>query len=248
MLTCTKQIILHKPGPNDAMNKRLITILPALLLSYTGARYEHLQTWQDVTMPSSIIGGIKGRTMPLLHTALRLDIDSAKHEQQDLIGVKLDKAKCFDRLAPSITCALFLALGIPKGLVNLFAKMYRGLRRHLCYKGWMNPKHTTASNGVAQGCSLSLVAVNVHTKVWIHFLEHLPEVTVKAYVDDAYLWCKIHNLAVLSQAVQVTKLWDQLIGQKLNDAKSTVWGTSTEARKAMTEAFPEMTLANLYLQ
>ena len=62
---------------------------------------------------SSIIGGIKGRTMPLLHTALRLDIDTAQHADQDLIGVKLDKAKCFDRIVPSITCALFLVLGLP---------------------------------------------------------------------------------------------------------------------------------------
>ena len=69
------------------MNKRLITIIPALLLAYTGARYEQLQSWQEATMSSSIIGGIKGRTMPLLHTALRLDIDTALHAGQDLIGV-----------------------------------------------------------------------------------------------------------------------------------------------------------------
>ena len=225
------------------MNKRLITIIPALLLAYTGARYEQLQSWQEATMPSSIIGGIKGRTMPLLHTALRLDIDTALHAGQDLIGVKLDKAKCFDRIVPSITCALFLALGLPKGFVNIFAKMYRGFRRHLCYKGWMNPHHTTAANGVAQGCSLSLIAINVHTKVWIHMLECLPEITVKAYIDDAYLWTRIHNIALLSQAVQATRLWDMLIGQKLNDGKSIVWGTSTSARQAARDTFPEMKLA-----
>ena len=38
-----KQIILNKPFPAEAMSKRLITILPALLLCYTGARYEQLQ-------------------------------------------------------------------------------------------------------------------------------------------------------------------------------------------------------------
>ena len=83
MLTCTKQIILHKPRPADAMNKRLITILPALLLSYTGARYMQLQVWQERTMPKEIVGGIKGRTMPQLHTALRLDIDEARAFRHD---------------------------------------------------------------------------------------------------------------------------------------------------------------------
>ena len=243
MLTCTKQIILHKPGPSEAMNKRLITILPALLLAYTGARYEQLQSWQQQTMPLNIVGGIKHRTMPMLHTALRLDLDQAKAEDQGLVGVKLDKAKCFDRIIPSHASALFLAFGLPKGLVNVFTKLYRGLHRHLCYKGWIQTTSTTAANGVAQGCSLSLIAINVHTKVWVHLLDHLPNITVKAYIDDAYLWCRIQNLAVLDQAIQVTKLWDSLNGQKLNDTKSIIWGSTTQARKQIQTVFPQMQLA-----
>lgn len=113
------------------MNKRLISILPALVLSYTGARYEQLQTWQRQTMPEGVIGGVKGRTMPQLHTALRLDIDTANHHDQGLIGIILDKAKCFDRIIPSHTCALMLAFGLPKGLVNTFAELYKGLHRHI---------------------------------------------------------------------------------------------------------------------
>ena len=133
------------------MNKRLIAILPALILSYTGARYEPLQEWQQQTMPPAIIGGIKGRTMPLLHATLRLGIDTAKQQKQGLVGVKLNKAKCFDRILPQYTAALFLAFGLPIGFVTLFTKLYKGIHRHLCYKGWMNTSPTTASNGVAQG-------------------------------------------------------------------------------------------------
>lgn len=162
------------------MNKRLITILPALRLAYTGARYEQLQAWQQLTMPPCIVGGIRGRTMPMLHTALRLDIDEAAVQQQELVGIKPDKAKCFDRIIPSHTCALFLAFGLPKGFVNLFSKIYKGLHRHMCYKGWMSPTATTASNGVAQGRSLSLIAVNVQTKVWAHLLQHLPDISMRA--------------------------------------------------------------------
>ena len=246
MLTCTKQVLLNKPGPSEAMNKRIITILPALLLAYTGARYEQLQEWQQITMPASIIGGIKHRTMPMLHTAMRLDIDQAKAQGQGLVGVKLDKAKCFDRIIPSHASALFLAFGLPKGLVNMFTKIYKGLHRHLCYKGWTNPTSTTASNGFAQGCSLSLIAINVHTKVWVHMLDHLPAITTKAYVDDAYLWCHIQNIAVLDKAIQVTKLWDALNGQRLNDGKSTVWGTNRKARKAIQTLFPQMQLAFVF--
>ena len=208
------------------MNKRLITILPALLLAYTGTRFEQLQTWQIASMPSCIIGGVKGRTMPSLHTALRLEIDHARESQHHLVGIKLDKAKCFDRLIPAFTAALFLAFGLPAFIVSVFHRMYTGLKTHIAYKGWVSPVPTTAANGVVQGCSLSLIAINVHTKVWVHTLELLPEISMRAFVDDAYLWCRVQNLATLSQAIHVTRLWDELNGQQLNDSKSSVWGTS----------------------
>ena len=210
------------------MNKRLITISPALLLSYTGARFEQLQAWQMATMPSCIIGGVKGRTMPSLHTALRLEIDTARTNKQDLVGIKLDKAKCFDRLIPDFTAALFLAFGLPQFFVGLFHRIYSGLRRHLAYKGWISPTSTTAPNGVVQGCSQSLI----------------PAISVRAFVDDAYLWCHLQNIAILSRAVQVTRLWDELNGQKLNDGKSSIWGTSRSARKILVNTFQGMKLVH----
>ena len=195
------------------MNKRLITILPALWLSYTGARFEQLQTWQIVSMPNCIIGGVKGRTMPELHTALRLDIDVARDRKQELIGIKLDKAKCFDRLIPAFTASLFLAFGLPAFFVSVFLRMYDSLRRHIAYKGWINPISTTAPNGVVQGCSISLIAVNVHTKVWVHLLELLPDLSMRAFVDDAYIWCHLQRIDVLSRAIELTRLWDELNGR-----------------------------------
>ena len=243
-LTCSKQVILNKPGPSSAMNKRLITILPALWLSYTGARFEQLQTWQIVSMPNCIIGGVKGRTMPELHTALRLDIDVARDRKQELIGIKLDKAKCFDRLIPAFTASLFLAFGLPAFFVSVFLRMYDSLRRHIAYKGWINPISTTAPNGVVQGCSISLIAVNVHTKVWVHLLELLPDLSMRAFVDDAYIWCHLQRIDVLSRAIELTRLWDEINGQKLNDSKSSIWGTTGTARKAVACAFPDMKLVH----
>ena len=53
-LVCAKQMNLNKPGPATPLNKRLITVLPALLLAYTGTRFSQLQKWQAAVMPSSI--------------------------------------------------------------------------------------------------------------------------------------------------------------------------------------------------
>ena len=67
--------------------------------------------------------------MAAVSDGIRLDIDSAKVDGAHLVGIKLDQSKCFDRIVPSITAALMLALGLPKGLVNMFTMMYNGLKK-----------------------------------------------------------------------------------------------------------------------
>lgn len=154
-----------------------------------------------------------------------------------LTGIKLDKAKAFDRVVPQFAAVLFLAFGIPKGVATVFVKMYEGLHRHLSYRSWSSP-NATASNGVCQGCSMSLLAINVCNKVWRHLLDHLPEIFVRAYIDDSYLWCKLQHSAVLAKAVELTRIWDLLSGQKLNEGKSSIWGTDTRAKKTLQYNFP----------
>ena len=138
---------------------------------------------------------------------------------------------------------LMLTYGVPRGIVAFFTKIYDGLHRHLSYKSWIAPVATTPANGVAQGCSLSLIAINVYMKTWCHLLEFLPEVTTKAFIDDSYLWARLSNAHVLQHAVAVTKMWDELSGQRLNDDKSTIWGTTHAARKKIKHMFPNMKLA-----
>ena len=242
ILATTKQQILNKNGQSEPLQKRLITLLPALFLAYTGTRFKQLQSWQQTIMPNQMLGAIKNRHMTTIPTTLRLQIDEAHADGFDLVGLKLDKAKCFDRILPNVTAALFLAFGLPKTITNVFVKFYQSLKRHLAYKGWASPRPTTACNGVAQGCSMSLVAINVHMKVWISLLEHLPTISVRAFIDDAYLWSRLQNIADLETAIKITQTWDLLCGQLLNGHKSIAWGTSTAARKAMRMSFPSMQL------
>ena len=242
-LVCARQMILNKNGSSCPMQKRLITVLPIVLLAYTGCRFRHLKTWQMESMPPSLQGGISKRRMEAVHTHMKLSIDQAITSKQPLIGVKLDKAKCFDRVIPSYAAALMLSYGVPKSIVTFFTKIYNGLHRHLSYKSWISPTATTPANGVAQGCSMSLIAINVYMKTWCHLLEFLPEVTTKAFIDDSYLWAHLSNAHVLERAVAVTKMWDEISGQLLNDEKSTIWGTTRNARKVVKKMFPTMKLA-----
>lgn len=239
ILTTAKQSILDKCGDDSPMQKRLLSILPVFILSYTSLRFAQLKEWQAQVMPAQLHGAIKGRNLSNVHSRIRLEIDSAKSSEQAIVGLKLDKAKCFDRVVPLIACALMLGLGIPLSLIRFFAAMYSQLRRHLFYKSWASPLHTTCPNGIIQGCSLSLIAINCHMAVWAKMMETM-KVPCAAFVDDSYLWDSAGQVERLQTAVYATQLWDELVGQKSNDHKSHVWASHPKARSLAYAAFPNM--------
>ena len=241
-LVFAKQVILNKPGPASATNKRLITVLPPLLLAYTGARYAQLQQWQQQAFPSAIIGGVKHRAMSNLSNEVRLELDSANLDGDTVVGIKLDKSKAFDRIIPQFAACLFVAFGIPIHVVSIFLRMYQGMHKHLAFRSWTSPVAVTHANGVAQGCSFSILAMNAYNKVWYHLVENLPGIAVRAYIDDAYLWCRIIDLHHLKTAVQLTGVWDALVGQKLNAGKSSLWSNNAHGRKHLKAMFADFVI------
>ena len=241
-LTLAKQIILDKGSEDVPLSKRLISLLSVLLLSYTGLRFRQLQVWQNQCLPMQLYGGIKNRHMSSVFTQMQLQIDSSIVEKQNLIGLKLDKSKCFDRLVPSIVASLFVAFGLPIGLTKFFLQIYQGLKRYMCYKQWISTRPTTAPNGLVQGCSLSLLAINLQMSVWIIMLQKLPQIQAAAFVDDSYLWTKAVHLDLLQQAVAITNEWDEVVGQSLNMKKCQIWATCSKERSRLRECFPTMKL------
>ena len=237
-LTCAKQVLLNKNGLAEPMHKRIITIMPALTLAYTGTRFRQLQSWQAYALPKTILGAVSGRSMATIATSIRLDIDHADVHDDAVVGIKLDKSKCFDRINPDYAATLFLTFGIPSGIIAFFLKVYKGLRRHMFYKSWTTPRYTTTANGVAQGCSLSLLAVNLYAKVWACMMQRLPEVSYAAFIDDSYIWVRLNNIHILQQALQVTELWDLLSGQQFNHGKSKLFASSAIARQQAKNLFP----------
>ena len=134
VLVRAKQVILNKPGPSLPLNKRLITVPSPLLLAYTGTRLRELKEWQQTVLPKQLYGGIPGRHMTDIPLEIRTQIDQAHVEGNSLVGIKLDQSKCFDRILPSFAGALFIAFGLPKGIVSIFLKVYQGLKKH---PGWV---------------------------------------------------------------------------------------------------------------
>ena len=238
-LVLARQIILDKKG-DSPLQKRLISLLPIFLLCYTSLRYRQLQQWQQTQMPQQLFGGIKNRQMSQLQTKVRLSLDDARQTGNHIVGIKLDKAKCFDRLVPNIASALMIAFGVPVNVVRFFTQIYAKLQRILSYKNWTSTVQTTCANGVVQGDSLSLIAINVHMAMWSKLIDKLPGMFAAVYVDDSYLWTKLDNCRILREAIDLTIKWDTLTGQLVNSNKSSTWASNTAGRKALAIEFPDM--------
>ena len=244
-LVTARQVLLDKATAQDCpLQKRIITVLPVFLLAYSGLRFRQLQSWQSQNLPIQLFGGIKSRFMTSVAANLRIDVDDAKSTQSHILGIKLDKSQCFDRLVASITVALFTAFGIPQVISNFFMQIYSGLRRYLTYKNWACRQSTSAANGLAQGDSFSLLAINLHMAMWTIFVKRFP-IDCAVFIDDAYIWAKVDRIYWLQLAIDATQSWDLLTGQCLNDRKSQMWSTSAEGRKKLKNAFPEMELVHV---
>ena len=240
ILTTVRQVLLNKNGKEEPLDKRIISLLPVFTLAYTGLRFKQLQEWQSRVMPCNLFGGIKGRRLGDVHSMIRLELDEAFTSKLPIVGIKLDKAKCFDRLVPSLSAALMLALGVPKTIVTFFMAMYSSMTRHMSYKDWISHRATTSPNGLVQGCSFSLLAINSHMAMWSLTMQAVQDVSSCAFVDDSYIWARLDRINQLQLALDKTIEWDSITGQALNTYKSEAWGSSSRARKTAKQKFPNM--------
>ena len=162
---------------------------------------------------------------------IQMEIDAAHSLQGSFAGLKLDKSKCFDRLIPKLCATLMLALGLPKGLACGFLALYTRMTRYSSFKQWTRSQPISTANGVVQGCSLSLLCINLHMAVWAWIVAHIDGVDFRAFIDDTYLWTCWSTLDNLVAAVRATELWDSLSGQFLNSSKCELFATSSTLRQ-----------------
>ena len=240
ILTQVRMVIHNKDGSDAPLSKRLISLQSVFTLLYTGLRFMQLQSWQQEVIPWQLKGGIKGRQMAEVHLTIQQEIDAAHCLHGSFSGLKLDKSKCFDRLVPKLCAALMLALGLPRGLVCGFLALYTRMTRYLSFKQWTRSQPISTANGVVQGCSLSLLCINLHIAVWAWLMRHIDGMDFRAFIDDTYLWTRLPSIDKLVAAVRATELWDSLCGQFLNASKCEIFASSSGLRQQLRLAFPTM--------
>ena len=94
-----------------------------------------------------------------------------------LVGAGTDCTKCFDLIPQAISMALMEGQGIDEGIMRAFRGMYVELKRMFKIKGCRGA-WWAATNGVLQGCPLSVIVINAITTTWKLIIDDVERLVV----------------------------------------------------------------------
>ena len=232
--------VLDKGAGPSPLSKRLIAVLPICYLAWSSARFRASTAWQRTVLPPEVVGGVPGRRVEDITHHMALDLHEARATDTPFAGIQVDRSKCFDRLMPRQIVALLTALGFPAAVARAWCGNYDGFRRFLSWRGAVHPEPLANHNGIAQGCSMSVLAANVLMTAWSLLIRHFPGVTPRVFVDDGYMTVTtLDAIPSLVQAVRATSLFDSLAGQQFNLHKSGWWATQDACVAELQPALPQ---------
>ena len=89
-------------------------------------------------------------------------------------------------------------------------------------------KGFASTNGILQGCPLSVVLLNLLMQVWATAIEQETPCRARCYADDAQATGTLTEH--IRQAIHVTLEFCRLTGMEMNTKKSKTWATETDLR------------------
>ena len=128
--------------------------------------------WQQSWMHAEAYGFRTGRSAEDAAALLQALLELARATGRSMSGAGLDYKKCFDLVPQRIALRLAQEFGMALGALRAARGMYRQLRRAFkvlgCLGDWGQ-----ATNGILQGCLLSVVFINMLTTVWKREIDEL---------------------------------------------------------------------------
>ncbi len=229
---------LHVPTPmlpkgqaTTAEKHRGIVIFSYLHRIVGGINWHRLKTWQEVWLDKHQHGGRAAGEYLADAWDLQLRVESARAEGRPLTGALLDYAKFFDMFHPDVVVGLMERSGAPPSLARqmgfIGARLNRYIRVADSFGGVIRQ-----SNGVGQGCSLSIVVANLYVATLFRYLRsQFPDVELAAFLDDRNMTAD--TVGRLAEAVRATKHFDEAAGHRTNLDKSAAFATEPRDRDAL---------------
>eukprot|EP01059_Diplonema_ambulator_P000003 TRINITY_DN0_c0_g1_i4.p1 TRINITY_DN0_c0_g1~~TRINITY_DN0_c0_g1_i4.p1 ORF type:complete len:1528 (+),score=304.66 TRINITY_DN0_c0_g1_i4:2257-6840(+) len=222
----TKALVtpIPKDDTRTPLKHRPITVTSCIYRLWACARLRQILRWQEEWIHATQKGfRPKHRADDVLFD-ISLQIEDALMGGEPLHGVALDFAKCFDTVPQQLTLELMRDLGLDPKVLRPLRTMYNKLeRRFKLPLGVGKPYEVT--NGILQGCPISVVMVNALLSTVVKCIEaEVPGASTLSYADDMYLLTRL-RAAQLQGGMAKMEEFCSLTGMELNHEKSHVFST-----------------------
>ena len=217
----------EQPTP---LQHRPITVMSSVYRLWASMRAKQLQGWQEKWIGDSLHGfrPEHGAENAFMETAIL--IERALLTEVPIHGVLFDIRKCFDSIPWGIAFGLLRDMGMDERIVRPLQSMYCNLRRHMKVMGTAG-EDFQATNGILQGCALSVVVLNAVVSVWDRAVREEARVMTNAYADDTKVMSE--DAGRVREGVRLTEEFGELTG--LRYAKTHAFSTAArEARPIIT--------------
>ena len=177
-----KNDMSNAPAPEE---HRPISVLSAIYRLWARIRFNDGLEWQELWTPSESWGCRKGKGAELLslQTALHLEqIRLSKDSKSG--GVSYDFKKCFDIIPYQLLFKALEARGAHPQIMAPLKALYSNLQRVFRLRGACSA-YWQASNGLLQGCPLSMLGLNALVGVILEVSSvSCPRLIARSYADD----------------------------------------------------------------
>ena len=166
------------------LDLRPISIMSPIYRLWAAAHLPEVMAWQERWIDKAQFGARPKHGTEDVFWSLALKIERSLLLGLPLYGFSLDYAKCFDNLPQEILLKLAEHMGMQPAILQPLRAMYQRLKRRFKCGGGVG-KEYAATNGILQGCPLSIVPLNALVSIWCKALRsEVPLVDPSAYVDD----------------------------------------------------------------
>ena len=167
-----------------AADVRPITVTSVVYRVWAARRVRKLIEWQEGWLHKAISSYRPGHGCDDVWFTQALLIEEALITSKPLAGLSIDFTKAFDRVPTHILFRLAERLGVEGGILKGVTSLYAQMRRHWKVGGFIGQAFTS-TNGILQGCPLSVVLLNMLIHVWAATMDNEnPESSPEAYADD----------------------------------------------------------------
>lgn len=215
---------------------RPISVMSVVYRAWASTRLRDVISWQEKWIQECQHGFRTGHGPEDVWWKLAVQVGRALLEGSDLAGISLDYSKCFDRISITIVLRLAERIGMDARLLKAIKGMFDQLQRRFRVNGAVG-KPFTSTNGILQGCPLSVIFLNLLVCIWIRTVKaEVPDAEPHAFADDTGATATGSTAPhTLQRVLSITGTFAKLTGQQLNPGKSKCWSTSDSIRSEIKE-------------